>query len=112
MPQFTPINGPTKMKRELKDQENADLGPVGGPVQQVKQEAEEGTTEITANDEVDKVSAKLISISKQCLRSYNSDRPTTPKYRPMIVNLFDTEFEIRGQVYGHASQAQQEGCRQ
>jgi hypothetical protein len=65
MPQFTPINTPAKVKQESKDQDSADLGPVGGPVQNVKQEVEEETTEVTANGEVDKVSAKFISsISK------------------------------------------------
>ena len=65
MPQFSPINAPTKVKSEPKDQASVDLGPVGGPVQQVKEEAEEGTTEVTFNGDVEKVSATFIRISKQ-----------------------------------------------
>lgn len=70
MPEFTPINAPTRMKQELTDQDSADLGHVGGPVQQVKQELDEETTEGTTNGDINKVSYRLVSsIPKQRLRS-------------------------------------------
>ncbi len=68
MPEFTPINAPTKVKQELRDQDSPDLDPVGGPVQQVKHELDEETTEATANGKIDKVSSRLLAASQSNTR--------------------------------------------